>query len=167
MYEGTFNFPIPIAGISMADFDFRHTDAQLSTFFAGPILATDLSKQYGTKYRLAADLALSALPGERSDLQRQYREHRGKRSGPGSRPSELRASWQAGNHLSLPHSPIWPMTSFAEPATRPTNMRCRATAWPFCPAFNSASPKEATSSLPTAPGENVSTGSNSDVPHRP
>jgi hypothetical protein len=64
MYEGTFNFPIPIAGISMADFDFRHTGAQLSTFFAGPILATDLSKQYATKYRLAADLALSALPGE-------------------------------------------------------------------------------------------------------
>jgi hypothetical protein len=64
MYAGTFNFPIPIAGISMADFDFRHTGAQLSTFFAGPILATDLSKQYVTKYRLAADLALSALPGE-------------------------------------------------------------------------------------------------------
>jgi hypothetical protein len=64
MYAGTFNFPIPIAGISMADFDFRHTGAQLSTFFAGPILATDLSKQYATKYRLAADLALSALPGE-------------------------------------------------------------------------------------------------------
>src|ERR1017187_4814001 len=64
MYAGTFNFPIPIAGISMADFDFHHTGALLSTFFAGPILATDLSKQYATKYRLAADLALSALPGE-------------------------------------------------------------------------------------------------------
>ncbi len=64
MYAGTFNFPVPIAGISMADFDFHHTGAQLSTFFAGPILATDLSKQYATKYRLAADLALSALPGE-------------------------------------------------------------------------------------------------------
>jgi len=64
MYGGTFSFPIPIAGISMADFDFRHSGAQLSTFFAGPILATDLSKQYRTKYRLATDLALSALPGE-------------------------------------------------------------------------------------------------------
>ena len=64
IYEGTFDFPIPIAGISIADFDYRHTGAQLSTFFAGPILATDLSKQYATKYRLAADLALSALPGD-------------------------------------------------------------------------------------------------------
>jgi hypothetical protein len=64
MYQGTYNFPIPIAGISMADFDYRHTGAQLSVFFAGPLLATDLSKQYGTKYRLAADLALNALPGE-------------------------------------------------------------------------------------------------------
>ena len=64
MYQGTFNFPIPIAGISMADFDFRHTGAQLSTFFAGPILVNNLSKQYGKLYRLSADLALSALPGE-------------------------------------------------------------------------------------------------------
>jgi uncharacterized protein YciI len=36
MYQGTFNFPIPIAGISIADFDYRHTGAQLSTFFAVP-----------------------------------------------------------------------------------------------------------------------------------
>ncbi len=64
MYEGTFNFPIPFAGISMADFDFRHSGAQLSTFFAGPILVSDLSKQYGPKFRLAVDLALSGLPGE-------------------------------------------------------------------------------------------------------
>jgi hypothetical protein len=64
MYEGTFNFPIPIAGLTIADFDYRHTGAQLSTFFAGVLLATDLSRQYGTKYRLSADLALSAIPGE-------------------------------------------------------------------------------------------------------
>ena len=64
MYEGTFNFPIPFLGISIADFDFRHTGAQLSTFFAGPILLTDLSKQYKPKFRLALDLSLNGLPGE-------------------------------------------------------------------------------------------------------
>jgi hypothetical protein len=64
MYGGTFDFPIPIAGISMADFDFRHSGSQLSVFFAGPILATNISKQHGPKYRLSADLALSALPSE-------------------------------------------------------------------------------------------------------
>ncbi len=64
MYEGTYNFPIPFAGISIADFNFRNTGAQLSTFFAGPILVSDLSKQYQPKFRLAWDLALSGLPGE-------------------------------------------------------------------------------------------------------
>jgi hypothetical protein len=99
MYAGTFNFPIPIAGISMADFDFRHTGAQLSTFFAGPILATDLSKQYGPKYRLAADLALSALPGE----DRMYNgnvENTLEEIWTWEQTLGVRASWQATNHLS-------------------------------------------------------------------
>jgi hypothetical protein len=99
MYEGTFNFPIPIAGISMADFDFRHTGAQLSTFFAGPILATDLSKQYATKYRLAADLALSALPGE----DRVYNgnvENIGEEIWSWEQTIGVRASWQATSHFS-------------------------------------------------------------------
>ena len=129
MYEGTFNFPIPIAGISMADFDFRHTGAQLSTFFAGPILATDLSKQYATKYRLAADLALSALPGE----DRVYNgnvENIGEeiwsweQFAPPGRPPVTSAR---------PHSPIWPTTSTAAPATRLASTSCRATAWLCCP----------------------------------
>jgi hypothetical protein len=100
MYEGTFDFPIPIAGISIADFDYRHTGMQLSTFFAGPILATDLSKQYGTKYRLAGDLALSALPGE-------YRTYTGNTEDTGGevwaweQDAGLRGSWQATTHLSL------------------------------------------------------------------
>jgi len=106
MYEGTFNFPIPFAGISVADFDFRNTGAQLSTFFAGPILVSDISKQYAPKFRLAVDLALSGLPGEN----RIY-----SCITPSSCNTELlqgqvwtweettgvRASWQATTHLSL------------------------------------------------------------------
>jgi hypothetical protein len=99
MYAGTFNFPIPIAGVSMADFDFRHTGAQLSIFFAGPILATDLSKQYATKYRLAADLALSALPGENrvynGDVENTAEEIWAWEQTIGGR-----ASWQATSHFS-------------------------------------------------------------------
>lgn len=63
-YEGTYNFPIPLAGFSLVDFDWKHTGSQLSIFFAGPILAADLSHQYGRKFRLGFDLAASGLPGE-------------------------------------------------------------------------------------------------------
>jgi hypothetical protein len=100
MYGGTFNFPIPFAGISIADFDFRHTGAQLSTFFAGPILVTDLSKQYRPKFRLAVDLALSGLPGE----YRMYSDNQELTQGDvwnWEETTGLRASWQATTHLSL------------------------------------------------------------------
>jgi len=99
MYAGTFNFPIPIAGISMADFDFRHSGAQLSTFFAGPILATDLSKQYASKYRLAVDLALSALPGE-NRVYNSNVENTAEEVWRWEQTIGGRASWQATSHLS-------------------------------------------------------------------
>jgi len=100
LYAGTFGFPIPIAGISTADFDFRHTGAQLSTFFAGPILATDLSKQYGTKYRLAADLALSAIPGE-NRIYIGNTESKGEAVWTWQEDTGVRATLQATTHLSL------------------------------------------------------------------
>jgi hypothetical protein len=100
MYEGTFNFPIPFLGISIADFDFRNSGAQLSTFFAGPILVSDLSKQYSPKFRLGLDLALSALPGEN----RIYSDNTELKEGDvweWEETTGLRASWQASTHLSL------------------------------------------------------------------
>jgi hypothetical protein len=100
MYEGTYNFPIPFAGISIADFNFRNTGAQLSTFFAGPILVADLSKQYRPKFRLAVDLALSGLPGEN----RIYSDNQELKQGDiwtWGETTGLRASWQATTHLSL------------------------------------------------------------------
>ena len=63
-YQGTYNFPIPIAGFSLVDFNYHNTGSQLSIFFAGPFLAADLSHQYGRKFRLGFDLAVSGLPGE-------------------------------------------------------------------------------------------------------
>jgi hypothetical protein len=63
-YEGTYNFPIPLAGFSLVDFNFRNTGSQLSVFFAGPLLAANLSHQYGRKFRLGLDVAASGLPGE-------------------------------------------------------------------------------------------------------
>ncbi|MFZ1158020.1 MAG: hypothetical protein WAO10_09590 [Candidatus Sulfotelmatobacter sp.] len=100
MYGGTFNFPIPFLGISIADFDFHHTGAQLSTFFAGPILVSDLSKQYRPKFRLALDLALSGLPGEN----RIYSSNTELLQGEvwtWEQTTGLRASWQASTHLSV------------------------------------------------------------------
>jgi hypothetical protein len=100
MYEGTFNFPIPIAGLTIADFDYRHTGAQLSTFYAGVLLATDLSKQYGSKYRLSADLALSAIPGEER-LYNQNIEATGAQIYTWAETIGARATWLATKHLSL------------------------------------------------------------------
>jgi hypothetical protein len=100
MYEGTFNFPIPFLGISIADFDFRNTGAQLSTFFAGPILVSDLSKQYSPKFRLAVDLALSGLPGENRIFSGNTELKQGDVWAWGE-TTGLRASWQATTHLSL------------------------------------------------------------------
>jgi hypothetical protein len=100
MYEGTFNYPIPFVGISIADFDFRHTGAQLSTFFAGPILVTDLSKQYRPRFRLALDLSLTGLPGEN----RMYSGNTELLQGQvwtWEETTGLRASWQASTHLSV------------------------------------------------------------------
>jgi hypothetical protein len=100
MYNSTFNFPIPIAGYSLSDFNWRNTGDQLSIFFAGPLLASNLSRQYGTKFRLGVDLALSGLPGNNrvysgnTELTNQtvwtWEEDVG-----------LRATWQATTSLSL------------------------------------------------------------------
>ena len=100
MYEGTFNFPIPFLGISIADFDFRNSGAQLSTFFAGPILVSDLSKQYRPKFRLAVDLALSGLPGENRIYSGNTELVQGQ-VWAWEETTGLRASWQATTHLSL------------------------------------------------------------------
>ncbi len=100
MYEGTFNFPIPFLGISIADFDFRHSGAQLWTFFAGPILVSDLSKQYRPKFRLAVDLALSGLPGENRIYSGNTELTQGQVWN-WEETTGLRASWQATAHLSL------------------------------------------------------------------
>jgi hypothetical protein len=62
LYEGSFDFPIPLAGISLVDFNFRNKGYQLSVFFAGPILAGNISKQWKSRYRLGLDVAVSGLP---------------------------------------------------------------------------------------------------------
>ena len=65
LYEGSYTYPIPLAGLSTVNWDFRGTGAQLSVFFAGPILAANLSKQVSGRFRVGTDLALNAIP--RSD----------------------------------------------------------------------------------------------------
>jgi hypothetical protein len=100
LYESTFNFPIPIAGFSVSDFNFKNTGAQLSLFFAGPLLVADLSKQYGTKFRLAVDAAISGLP----DNNRVYSgntELMDQTVWAWNENTGLRATWQATTSLSL------------------------------------------------------------------
>ena len=100
MYGGTYNFPIPFAGISVADFDYHHTGAQLSTFFVGPVWATNLSKQFGTRFRLSGDLALNAIPGENRVFHGTVEDTS---QGIWSWEQTLggRAAWQATKHLSM------------------------------------------------------------------
>jgi hypothetical protein len=111
MYGGTFNFPIPFAGVSIADFDFRHTGAQLSTFFAGPILISDLSKQYRPKFRLALDLALSGLPGENRIYSGNTELTQGD-TWTWEQTVGLRASWQPTTHLSVTASNYFAYDNF-------------------------------------------------------
>ena len=111
MYGGTFNFPIPFLGISIADFDFHHTGAQLSTFFAGPILVSDLSKQYRPKFRLALDLALTGLPGENRIYSNNTELEQGQ-VWTWEQTTGLRASWQATNHLSVTASTYFAYDNF-------------------------------------------------------
>jgi hypothetical protein len=111
MYGGTFNFPVPFLGISNVDFDFHHTGAQLSTFFAGPILVSDLSKQFRPKFRLALDLSLNGLPGEN----RIYGNNTELLQGEvwtWEQTAGLRASWQSTTHLSVTASTYFAYDNF-------------------------------------------------------
>jgi hypothetical protein len=62
LYDGGRTYPVPLAGISWVDFDFRQKGAQLSAFFAGPLFAANLSRQVNKSFRWGVDLSLSALP---------------------------------------------------------------------------------------------------------
>jgi len=61
-YDGSYSFPVPLAGISWVDFDFRGTGSQLSAVFAGLFLGGNLSAQRGPKLRTSVETFLSALP---------------------------------------------------------------------------------------------------------
>jgi hypothetical protein len=111
MYGGTFNFPIPFFGISTVDFDFRHTGAQLSTFFAGPILISDLSKQFRPNFRLALDLSLNGLPGENRIYGNNTELVQGD-TWTWEQTTGLRASWQASSHLSITASNYFAYDNF-------------------------------------------------------
>ncbi len=100
LYEGTFNFPIPLFGISLVDFNFRKTDSQLSVFFAGPILAANLSKQWQSKFRVGLDLALSGLP-ENNRVYAGNRELKTENLWVFEEVSGVRGTWQATTSLSF------------------------------------------------------------------
>ena len=61
VYDGSYDFPIPLAGVSWVDFDFRGKGSQLSAVFAGLLLAGNVSKQRGPRLRTSLEFALSAL----------------------------------------------------------------------------------------------------------
>jgi hypothetical protein len=111
MYGGTFNFPIPFLGTSSVDFDFHHTGAQLSTFFAGPILISDLSKQFRPKFRLAVDLALTGVPGQNRIYSNNTELLQGE-VWTWEQTTGVRASWQATTHLSVTASNYFAYDNF-------------------------------------------------------
>lgn len=111
MYGGTFNFPIPFFGISTVDFDFHHTGAQLSTFFAGPILISDLSKQFRPTFRFALDLSLNGLPGENRIYGNNTELLQGQ-AWTWEQATGVRASWQAETHLSITASTYFAYDNF-------------------------------------------------------
>jgi hypothetical protein len=62
LYDGGRSYPVPLAGISWVDFDFRKTGGQLLAFFAGPLFVANLSHQVNKSFRWGVDLSLNALP---------------------------------------------------------------------------------------------------------
>ncbi len=100
LYEGTFNFPIPLLGVSLVDFNFRKSGSQLSVFFAGPILAGNLSKQWRSKFRLGLDLAVSGLPGNNRVFSGDT-EVKSQNLWVWEETTGVRATWQANTNLSL------------------------------------------------------------------
>jgi hypothetical protein len=62
IYDGSYSFPIPLAGVSWVDFDWHKTGLQLSAFWAGPIFLANLSRQVNKSFRWGVDLSLIALP---------------------------------------------------------------------------------------------------------
>ncbi len=69
LYDGGRTYPVPLAGVSWVDFDFRKTGTQLSAFFAGPLFVADLSRQVNKSFRWGVDLSLSALPNTFAEYQ--------------------------------------------------------------------------------------------------
>lgn len=100
MYEAAYSFPIPIAGYSFSDFNYHETGTQLSMFFAGPVLAANASKQYGPRFRLGLDLALSGLPGYNRVYSRST-ELKGQQMLTWEQSTGLRATWQMTAGLSF------------------------------------------------------------------
>lgn len=62
LYDPSFAFPVPLAGISWVDFDFRGKGDQLSAVFAGLFLAANVSRQVAPNVRASVETYLSALP---------------------------------------------------------------------------------------------------------
>jgi hypothetical protein len=100
LYEGSFDFPIPLAGISLVDFNYRKTGTQLSVFWAGPIIAANLSKQWKSRYRIGLDLALSGLP-ETNRIYSGDTELKAENFYSFEETTGVRASWQPTLNLSL------------------------------------------------------------------
>lgn len=60
--DGSLPFPVPLAGVSWVDFDYRKNGSNLSVVFAGALLAANLSRQRSPKVRTSIEFSLSALP---------------------------------------------------------------------------------------------------------
>jgi hypothetical protein len=100
MYDGSFDFPIPLFGLGLTDFNYRKTGAQLNLLFAGPYLTGVLSKQWRSRYRLALEVSLSALPGNN----RVYvgdTESKSEKLWTFGQSVGFRGSWQLSSDLSL------------------------------------------------------------------
>jgi hypothetical protein len=100
LYDGGRSYPVPLAGVTFVDFDFKKTGMQLSSFFAGPLLAGSLSKQVNEHFRWGIDLSLSALPSTAYQYSGET-ELTGERVQHFQQYTGLLLAWQATSALSL------------------------------------------------------------------
>jgi hypothetical protein len=115
LVDGSYDFPVPLVGVSWVDFDFRGRGSQFSAVFAGLFLAGNLSKQRSPALRTSVEASLSALPTTDRLFDGDV-ELKGQRVRWFEQSAGLVAHWQARPGLSLSASSRLALMAFRRTA---------------------------------------------------
>jgi hypothetical protein len=131
--DASVGFPVPLAGLSWADFDYRHSGSQLSAVFAGALFAANLSKERSKSVRTSVEFSLSALPSTLRTYQGDA-EVTGEQVRMFEQTAGVIVNWQATSALTLSassHVALHPFmrTGSTDPAYRTPSLGLNLRAW--------------------------------------